>query len=119
MVVGWALVQATVNAGYASIMASIPDQVPRTQRGVVGGWVALAQTIGAMVGTGIAMATGGWAAGYLACAAFIVAASLPILRASTGDPAGCCRPAAVRAGRVRPRSSGSARGCTPTSPGPG
>lgn len=86
MVVGWAFVQATVNAGYASIMASIPDQVPRTQRGVVGGWVALGQTIGAMVGTGIAMAAGGFAAGYLACAAFIVAASLPILRTSKETP---------------------------------
>ncbi len=86
MVLGWALVQTTVNAGYAAIMASIPDQVPRTQRGVVGGWVALAQTVGAMVGTGIALVTGGWAAGYLACAVFLVAASAPLLLSSADQP---------------------------------
>lgn len=86
MVLGWALVQASVNAGYAAIMASIPDQVPRVERGVVGGWVALAQTVGAMVGTGIAMATGGWAAGYLACAVFLLLASGPFLLSRSDRP---------------------------------
>ena len=82
MVLGWALVQAAVNASYAAVMASIPDRVPRQQRGVVGGWVALAQTLGAMVGVGLATATGGWAAGYLACAVFLVLMSSPFVLTS-------------------------------------
>ncbi len=77
MLLGWALVQGGVNAGYAAIMAAIPDRVPRRQRGVVGGWVALAQTLGAMCGTALALATGGWAAGYVACAGFLLLFSAP------------------------------------------
>ena len=81
MILGWALVQASVNAQYAAVLASIPDQVPRSQRGVVGGWVALAQTLGAMCGVGLALATGDWSAGYLACAAFLLAMSCPFVLA--------------------------------------
>lgn len=81
MVLGWALVQASVNAQYAAVLASIPDQVPRRQRGVVGGWVALAQTLGAMCGVGLALATGSWSAGYLACAAFLLVMSSPFVLA--------------------------------------
>ena len=79
MILGWAIVQAGANASLAAIMAAIPDQVPRAQRGVVGGWVALAQTLGAMCGVGLAMATGSWSAGYLACATFLVVMSLPFV----------------------------------------
>ena len=81
MVLGWALVQAGVNASYAAVLASIPDQVPRGQRGVVGGWVALAQTLGAMCGVGLALATGAWSAGYLACAVFLLVMSSPFVLA--------------------------------------
>jgi MFS family permease len=81
MVLGWAVVQASVNAQYAAVLASIPDQVPRTQRGVVGGWVALAQTVGAMCGVGLALATGSWSVGYLACAVFLLALSCPFVLA--------------------------------------
>ena len=81
MVLGWAVVQASVNAQYAAVLASIPDQVPRAQRGVVGGWVALAQTVGAMCGVGLALATGSWSAGYLACAVFLLAMSCPFVLA--------------------------------------
>ncbi len=79
MLLGWALVQAGANASFAAVMASIPDQVPSSQRGVVGGWVALAQTLGAMCGVGLAMITGSVAAGYVACAAFLLLTSVPFL----------------------------------------
>ena len=79
MVLGWAFVQAGVNASYAAVLAAIPDQVPRDQRGVVGGWVALAQTLGAMCGVGLALATGAWSAGYLACALFLLLLSAPFV----------------------------------------
>ena len=86
MVLGWALVQLGANASLAAIMAAIPDRVPRRQRGVVGGSVALAQTVGAMLGVGIASVTGSWAAGYLAVATFVVLASLPYVLAGRDDP---------------------------------
>jgi MFS family permease len=86
MVLGWAVVQASVNAQYAAVLASIPDQVPRAQRGVVGGWVALAQTVGALLGVGIASVTGDWAIGYLAVAVFVVLASLPYVLGGRDEP---------------------------------
>ena len=86
MVLGWALVQLGANGSLAAIMAAIPDRVPRSQRGVVGGTVALAQTVGALLGVGIASATGEWSIGYLAVAAFVVLASLPYVLRGRDDP---------------------------------
>ncbi|GAA1939758.1 MFS transporter [Nocardioides marmoribigeumensis] len=86
MVLGWALVQLGANGSLAAIMAAIPDRVPRTQRGVVGGTVALAQTVGALLGVGIASVTGDWAIGYLAVAVFVVLASLPYVLGGRDEP---------------------------------
>jgi MFS family permease len=58
--------------------------VPKVQRGVVGGWVALAQTLGALVGVGLATVVGGIGVGYVACAAFLVLSVIPYVVAS-GD----------------------------------
>lgn len=79
MVVGWCLAQAALNAMLAAITATVPDQVPTRQRGAVGGWLAIAQTVGVVAGSGIAAATGSIAAGYLATAAGLVVLSLPYL----------------------------------------
>ncbi len=92
MVVGWCLVQLFCNALLAAITAAVPDRVPKVQRGVVGGWVALAQTLGALVGVGLATVVGGIGAGYLACAAFLRALGHPV-------PAAQRRPAAASNGR--------------------
>ncbi|MGW2632017.1 MFS transporter [Streptomyces chattanoogensis] len=77
MALGWCLVQLTLNAAFAAITAAVPDRVPHLQRGVVGGWLGAAQVLGVVVGTGLATAAGGVTAGYLACAAFTVLATLP------------------------------------------
>lgn len=77
MAVGWCLVQLTLNASFAAVTAAVPDRVPRLQRGLVGGWLGAAQILGAVVGTGLATAAGGIAAGYAACAVFAVAGVLP------------------------------------------
>lgn len=84
MVVGWCLVQLFCNALLAAITAAVPDRVPKVQRGVVGGWVALAQTLGALVGVGLATVVGGVGVGYLACAAFLLLSVIPYLVGS-GD----------------------------------
>ena len=46
MVLGWCGVQAALNAMLAAVTAMIPDQVPVSRRGRIGGIVAVAQTIG-------------------------------------------------------------------------
>lgn len=79
MVLGWALAQAALNAMLAAVTATVPDQVPRPKRGAVGGWLALAQTVGVVAGTGLAAATGSIAAGYLATAALLALLSVPYL----------------------------------------
>ncbi len=77
MLLGWCGVQAALNAMLAAVTAMIPDQVPSSRRGRIGGIVAVAQTIGVVAGTGIAAATGSIAAGYLAIAGFLLVLVIP------------------------------------------
>lgn len=77
MVLAWALAQAGLNAMLAAITAVVPDQVPVRERGVVGGVLAIAQTVGVIAGSGVAAATGSIAAGYLTLAAVLVVTTLP------------------------------------------
>jgi len=77
MLVGWCLAQGALNAMLAALTATVPDQVPVRERGTVGGVLAIAQTLGVIVGSGLAAATGSIAAGYLATAALLVVTTLP------------------------------------------
>lgn len=70
----WCLVQAGCNGAYAAITAAIPDRVPVPQRGTVGGLAAMGQTAGILAGAVIAAAVAGnFAAGYVVCAAALLA----------------------------------------------
>lgn len=77
MVLAWCGVQASLNAMYAAMNASIPDQVPVTRRGLVGGLVALSQTVGVLVGIGIATVTGSIASGYLVTLVVLLLLTVP------------------------------------------
>ena len=77
MVIGWSLAQLGLNAMLAAITATVPDQVPSRQRGAVGGWLAIAQTMGFVAGSGIAAMTGSIAIGFLSTAGMLVLLSLP------------------------------------------
>jgi MFS family permease len=79
MVLAWCAAQLTLNAMQAALFAAVPDQVPLRQRGMVGGWLGVGQTLGIVVGSGLAVAVGGIAAGYLVCAAFLVVTTVPYL----------------------------------------
>ncbi|WP_156756071.1 MFS transporter [Actinokineospora pegani] len=84
MVLGWSVVQIALNAEFAALAAAIPDQVPVAGRGAAGGWFGLAQTVGVLIGTGLAVgggdATGGSVfGGYAACAVFVVLATIPFV----------------------------------------
>jgi MFS family permease len=98
MALGWCLAQAALNAMLAALTAAVPDQVPLRQRGVVGGWVGLAQTMGIVAGSGIAAAAGGIAAGYAAIAAALLLLSVPyVLRShDLRVPHGWVTPITVR-----------------------
>jgi MFS family permease len=86
MVLAWSLAQASLNAMFAALTATIPDQVPVGERGVVGGWVAVSQTLGIVFGVGIATVTGGIAAGYYATAAAVVVLAIPYVLESRDVP---------------------------------
>jgi MFS family permease len=79
MALGWCAAQLTLNAMQAALFAAVPDQVPQRQRGMVGGWLGVGQTLGIVVGAGLAALAGGIAAGYLLCAAFLVVTTVPYL----------------------------------------
>ncbi len=84
MLLGWCGVQAALNAMLAAVTAMIPDQVPSSRRGRIGGIVAVAQTVGVVAGTGVAAATGSIAAGYLTIAAMLLVLAVPF-SLSSGD----------------------------------
>ncbi len=77
MLLGWCGVQAALNAMLAAVTAMIPDQVPSSRRGRIGGIVAVAQTIGVVAGTGVAAATGSIAVGYLTIAVILLVLAVP------------------------------------------
>lgn len=86
MVIGWCVVQAAVNAMLAAITAVLPDLVPHSQRALVGGFFGLGQTLGVLVGVGLAIAFGGFRAGYIACAIFLVLSVIPYVLRSRDTP---------------------------------
>ncbi|MEV4314974.1 MFS transporter [Actinocrispum sp. NPDC049592] len=77
MILGWCLVQLALNAPYAALSAAVPDQVPVAQRGTAGGYFGVAQTVGVMAGTGLAVLGGSIIGGYLACALFVLLSAVP------------------------------------------
>jgi MFS family permease len=79
MIIGWCAAQFTLNAMQAALFAAVPDQVPLRQRGTVGGWLGVGQTLGIVVGSLLAAEAGGIAAGYLVCAGFLVVTTIPYL----------------------------------------
>jgi MFS family permease len=79
MVVAWCLVQLALNAAWAGGVAAVPDQVPVERRGLIGGLVAIAGTVGVLMGIKIAELTGSIAQGYLVIAVVMLLLSVPYL----------------------------------------
>ena len=82
LVLGWCLVQLTLNAAWAAMTAAVPDQVPVAKRGLVGGLIAVAGTVGVLVGVTIADLTGSIAQGYLVIVVTLLLLSLPYVLGS-------------------------------------
>lgn len=68
MAVGWVTVQIGLNGPFAALAAVIADRVPDAQRGLVGALFGVAQTIGVVLGTAIAVLLGEGSLGYAALA---------------------------------------------------
>lgn len=49
----WLVAQFTINATFAALTATIPDQVPVDQRGIASGLMGLAQTVGIVAGVAL------------------------------------------------------------------
>lgn len=77
MTVGWCLVQAGVSSMLAALTAAVPDRVPVTQRAKVGGQFGISQMLGTLLGAlVVAELVTGLQAGYLTCAAIVLAGAL-------------------------------------------
>lgn len=80
MLLGWCALQASINAAYSSITATIPDRVPQAKRGAIGGLAAMGQTIGILLGAVVGFVIfGNIAAGYIICAAALAVSVIPYL----------------------------------------
>jgi MFS family permease len=86
MVVGWVLTQVGLNGPFAVLAALIADRVPERRRGVVGSLFGIAQLVGTIVGTALAVALGEGALGYVAVAVAVPLLVLPILLTPPGAP---------------------------------
>jgi MFS family permease len=49
----WMVAQVAINSAYAGLTATVPDRVPVDQRGLVSGWIGLAQTLGVVLGVAL------------------------------------------------------------------
>lgn len=76
----WLAVQFAVNAAYAGLTATLPDQVPVRQRGAASGLIGFAQALGPVLGVGIVtavvLALNG---GFYAVGILFVALMLPFM----------------------------------------
>ncbi|MDT0551445.1 hypothetical protein RND15_53725, partial [Streptomyces sp. DSM 41529] len=97
MLAGWVVAQLGLSSVQAGLVATVPDRVPREQLGSVAGWAGLSQMLGALLGTVVVtQLVKGLSAGYLACAALVLVAVVPVLighaerdaRAGAGSHAG-------------------------------
>jgi MFS family permease len=80
LAVVWGVCQATINSAYAGLTATIPDQVPVRQRGLVSGWVGLAQTVGIVLGVAlVSFVVTGLDAGIFLTAGLLVILVLPFV----------------------------------------
>ena len=85
----WFLAQMSVNAAYAGLTATVPDQVPIRQRGLVSGWVGLAQTLGVVLGVAIvSFVVTDLRTGLLVTAVLLVILVLPFVLGARDIPLG-------------------------------
>ena len=93
LVLGWSIVQASLNCYLAAITAIIPDRVPTTQRATVSGLAGLSQIIGTVAGVGLTNVLPTYMAKYALLAAVLGLAMLGLFLSYRDDPRPARRPA--------------------------
>jgi MFS family permease len=86
MLAGWVAVQIGLNGPMAALAAIIADRVPERQRGTVGAWFGIAQTLGVVAGTAVAVIAGEGPLGYVAVAVAVPALGIALLLAHREAP---------------------------------
>ena len=116
----WFLFGAFQNGEYATLSAALPDHVPVRQRATVSGWVGMPIALGLVLGTVLVVDVLGQdlITGYIALAVLMVVLALPFVLFSPDHPLAPEHRAPFSWRRLG-RPTGSARGPTPTSAGPG
>lgn len=85
----WFVTQIAINAAYAGLTATVPDQVPVRQRGLVSGWIGLAQTVGVVLGVAlVSFLVTGLRPGLIVIAVLLVVLVLPFVLKARDVPLG-------------------------------
>ena len=85
----WFLAQMSINGAYAGLTATVPDQVPVGQRGLVSGWIGLAQTVGVVLGVAIvSFVVTGLRPGLIVTAVLLIVLVLPFVIKARDIPLG-------------------------------
>ena len=107
LLIGWCLVQGSLNCYQAAITAIIPDRVPASQRATISGLAGLSQVIGTVVGVGLTNAVPTTVAKYTLLGAVLGLAMLALYLSYRDQPLTGDRPAwptlAVFLGSLRHR----------------
>ena len=87
VLVGWSFVQASLSCLMASLLASVPDQVPVRQRGVISGWIGIPQSAGVVIAVLlVTVVTTGIAPGYTLLGVLVLLGALPFALAAPDPP---------------------------------
>lgn len=87
ILVGWSFVQTALSCLNATLLAAVPDHVPRNQRGSVSGWVGIPQSAGVVAAVLlVTVVVTEVAPGYTALGILTVACTLPFALFSPDPP---------------------------------
>ena len=87
VLVGWSFVQASLSCLMAPLLASVPDQVPVRQRGVISGWIGIPQAAGVVIAVLlVTVVTTGIAPGYTLLGVLVLLCALPFALAAPDPP---------------------------------
>ena len=76
----WLVAQFTINATFAALTATVPDQVPVDQRGIASGLMGLAQTVGIVAGVAlVSFVVTSLRAGFALTALLLAVLAVPFL----------------------------------------
>ena len=77
MMAGWFVAQAGLGVMLATLTSALPDRVPATQRGALGGLIGISQMLGTVIGALlVTVLVTGLASGYLACGLVVIGGAL-------------------------------------------